>query len=83
VARSTSVFTGNRSAVLAAPRVPAWATVVAQLLRPGGWLFIREGHPMLWALAERSDDLLVVGCPLLRAEEPTVSDDQGTYVKPT
>ena len=34
------------------------------LLRPGGRLFIREGHPMLWALDERRDDgLLVVGSP--------------------
>ena len=38
------------------------------LLRPGGRLFIREGHPMLWALDEARDDgLLVVELPVLRA----------------
>jgi hypothetical protein len=38
--------------------------VVAALLRPGGRLFIREGHPMLWALAdERPDGLLAVELP--------------------
>ena len=74
------VFTGI-GALCWLPRVAAWATVVAQLLRPGGWLFIREGHPMLWALAERSDDLLVVDHPYFEREEPTVSDDQGTYVQ--
>jgi hypothetical protein len=38
--------------------------VVAGLLRPGGRLFIREGHPVLWALSEpRPDGLLVLEHP--------------------
>src|SRR5215472_5746876 len=32
------------------PDIARWAQVVAGLLRPGGRLFIQEGHPMLWAL---------------------------------
>ena len=28
--------------------LPAWATVVARLLKPGGRLFIFEGHPLDW-----------------------------------
>jgi SAM-dependent methyltransferase len=31
------------------PDVRGWASVVARLLRPGGRLYIREGHPMLFA----------------------------------
>src|ERR1700731_3495424 len=32
------------------PRIERWAQVVADLLAPGGRLFMREGHPMLWSL---------------------------------
>lgn len=31
------------------PDIRRWAEVVSALLRPGGRLFIREGHPVLWA----------------------------------
>jgi hypothetical protein len=54
---------------------------VAALLRPGGRLFIREGHPMLWTLAEPGDDgLLVVRYPYFEQAEPQVWDEGGTYV---
>ena len=29
-------------------------------LAPGGRLFLREGHPVLWAMDERDDDLLEI-----------------------
>ena len=41
------------------PSVRRWAAVVAALLRPGGRLFIREGHPVLWSLADPRDDRVV------------------------
>src|ERR1700744_3293895 len=57
-----------------------WAEVVAALLEPGGRLFLREGHPMLWALAdERADGLLVVDHPYFERPEPMVFDDDGSY----
>jgi SAM-dependent methyltransferase len=57
------VYTGI-GALCWLPSVVRWADVVAGLLRPGGRLFIREGHPMLWALADpRPDGLLVVEFP--------------------
>ena len=43
------VYTGI-GALCWLPDVRRWAEVVAALLRPGGRLFIREGHPMLWSL---------------------------------
>jgi hypothetical protein len=56
--------------------------VVAGLLRPGGRLFIREGHPMLWALDDvRPDGLLAVEYPYFERAEPSVFDEGGTYVE--
>jgi hypothetical protein len=38
--------------------------VVADLLKPGGRFFIREGHPILWATdLDRLDGSLVVDFP--------------------
>ena len=53
------VYTGV-GALCWLPDVRRWAAVVAVLLRPGGRLFIREGHPVLWALSDPRDDQLVV-----------------------
>ena len=75
------VFTGI-GALCWLPDIKRWAAVVSRLLRPGGRLFIREGHPMLWALADgRTDDLLVVEYPYFETVEPVVFDDAGTYVE--
>ena len=66
------VFTGI-GALCWLPDIRRWAGVVAGLLRPGGRLFIREGHPMLWALADRGEDgLLVVDYPYFERPEPSV-----------
>jgi SAM-dependent methyltransferase len=75
------VFTGI-GALCWLPSIRRWAGVVASLLRPGGRLFIREGHPMLWSLAEgRDDGLLVVDFPYFERAEPLVWDEGGTYVQ--
>src|SRR3954466_10898378 len=64
------------------PDIRGGAGVVAALLRPGGRLFIREGHPMLWSLDDvRPDGLLVVEYPYFERPEPTVFDEGGTYVE--
>jgi SAM-dependent methyltransferase len=73
------VYTGI-GALCWLPDIRRWAEVVAALLAPGGRLFLREGHPMLWALAdEREDGLLVVEYPYFERPEPTVFEDDGTY----
>jgi SAM-dependent methyltransferase len=75
------VFTGI-GALCWIPDIRAWADVVATLLRPGGRLHIREGHPMLWSLADaRPDGLLVVDLPYFERPEPVVWDEDGTYVQ--
>lgn len=75
------VYTGI-GALCWLPSIARWAEVVAELLAPGGRLFMREGHPMLWALQEeRPDGLLVVDYPYFERPEPIVFDDPGTYVE--
>ena len=74
------VYTGV-GALCWLPDVAGWARVVASLLRPGGRLFIREGHPILWALDyDRKDDLLALELPYFEHPEPQVYEEGGTYV---
>jgi SAM-dependent methyltransferase len=73
------VYTGI-GALCWLPDIRRWAGVVAALLEPGGRLFLREGHPMLWAVAdERDDGLLVVEYPYFERPEPTVFHSDATY----
>jgi SAM-dependent methyltransferase len=74
------VFTGI-GAICWLPDIRRWARVVSTLLRPGGRLFMREGHPMLWTIDERrTDGLLTVEYPYAEAGGPVRDDDPGTYV---
>ncbi|MGO9780858.1 MAG: class I SAM-dependent methyltransferase [Streptosporangiaceae bacterium] len=74
------VFTGI-GALCWLPDIRRWAGVVSALLRPGGRLFLREGHPMLWTVDEfRTDGTLTVEYPYFEREEPLVLEEEGTYV---
>jgi len=62
------VYTGI-GAICWLPSIRRWAEVVAGLLRPGGRLFMREGHPVLWTICDpRPDGLLVVEYPYFETE---------------
>lgn len=75
------VFTGI-GALCWLPDVRRWAGVVSDLLRPGGRLFIREGHPMLWSLSDpREDELLVVEFPYFETAAGTAFSETSTYVE--
>ncbi|MET7420813.1 class I SAM-dependent methyltransferase [Dactylosporangium sp. NPDC005555] len=75
------VYTGV-GALCWLPDVRRWAGVVAALLKPGGRLFVREGHPMLWAVDEtRPDGVLAIDQPYFERVEPLVWDEDGTYVQ--
>jgi SAM-dependent methyltransferase len=82
------VYTGI-GAICWLPSIVRWAEVVAGLLRPGGRLFIREGHPMLWSISDsRHDGLLVVEYPYFETEglvfvEDTSYAGTGTVDAPT
>jgi SAM-dependent methyltransferase len=73
------VYTGI-GALCWLPDIARWAEVVAGLLRPGGRLFLREGHPMLWTLSDpRPDGLLVVEYPYFETGG-TVFHETASYV---
>jgi SAM-dependent methyltransferase len=73
------VYTGV-GALCWLPSVTTWASVVAGLLVPGGRLYLREGHPVLWSLAyDRDDDLLVLDWPYFEAAGPQREEDPSTY----
>ena len=66
------------------PDVRRWAQVVAALLRPGGRLHLREGHPMLWAI----DAAAPTGCwcvdyPYFETAEPIMFEGERRHVRET
>jgi 2-polyprenyl-3-methyl-5-hydroxy-6-metoxy-1,4-benzoquinol methylase len=80
-ARFDLVFTGI-GALCWLPDIRGWAEVVAALLRPGGRLFLREAHPMMWTLADpRADGLLVVEFPYFEVDGGTEFCEPLTYVE--
>jgi SAM-dependent methyltransferase len=72
------VYTGI-GAICWLPSIRRWAESVAGLLRPGGRLFIREGHPVLWSMSDpRPDGLLVVEYPYFETSG-TVFREETSY----
>ena len=62
------------------PDIDEWAAVVAALLRPGGRLYVRDCHPVLFTLDdERTDGVLVPVYPYFETAEPVVIDSPETY----
>lgn len=66
------------------PDIAGWARVVAEMLRPGGTFYIRESHPMLWALRfpleDPEDETLVVEYPYFEVDEPVAWDEETSYL---
>ena len=74
------VYTGI-GALCWLPDIKAWAKVVASFLRPGGFLYIYEGHPVLWALdEENAGEQLIVRYPYFEQSQPQVWEGDTTYV---
>ncbi|MEO6126313.1 MAG: class I SAM-dependent methyltransferase [Ilumatobacteraceae bacterium] len=74
------VYTGI-GALCWLPDISRWAEVIASILKPNGRLFIREGHPMLWALDNpRPDGLIVVQYPYFETAVGTTFVENDTYV---
>ncbi len=84
------VFTGI-GALVWLPDINGWAAVVAELLRPGGRLFLRDAHPMLLSIADTSaeDPSIRVRYPAFgaagstRFEESTSYEGDGTRLEHT
>ncbi len=74
------VYTGI-GALCWLPDVQGWARVAASLVKPGGFLYIYEGHPVLWSLDyDREDRLLVMSSPYFELSQPEEWDASNTYV---
>lgn len=74
------VYTGI-GALCWLPDIRGWAHVVSKLLKPGGFLYVYEGHPMLWALDDERDDReLVVHSAYFETEHPAEWIGDTTYV---
>lgn len=74
------VYTGI-GALCWLPDIDRWAGVVDDLLEPGGRLFVREGHPMLWAFDDMNPDVLTLGYAYFETPEPFDIEEEGTYVE--
>lgn len=72
------VYTGI-GAVCWLPSIDRWAATVAELLKPGGRLVFRDGHPML-GVFEVEDGRLELRYPYFEHVEPLVFADTTTYV---
>ena len=60
-----------------------WARIVARLLRPGGFLYLLDSHPMLYALEEQPKGLWSFEHPYFHDDEPTAwSDDEAAGSEP-
>ena len=71
------------------PDIAHWARVVASLLKPGGRLYLLEGHPSLMTLDERFPDLrpgydwrTPQDQPLTMSEETTYTGDTARIANP-
>jgi len=62
------------------PDLGRWARVVASVLKPGGFLYLLEGHPAALMLSQPTkDDPLTPSYPYFAHEAPQVFDEPGTY----
>lgn len=77
------VYTGV-GAVNWLPDIARWGEVVATMLAPGGTFYIRESHPILWALRfpleDPRDETLVIEHPYFEVAEPLAWDEGGSYL---
>ena len=72
------VYTGV-GAICWIPKIREWADVVAHFLEPGGTFYMREGHPMMWAMDWLETDELRIAVAYFETEEPEGEEETETY----
>jgi SAM-dependent methyltransferase len=74
------VYTGT-GALCWLPDIAGWARVAAKFVRPGGTLYVRDGHPVFNSLdLERADGRLEITLPYFEGS-PQRWDEEATYVE--
>ncbi|TEA22427.1 putative MFS-type transporter [Colletotrichum sidae] len=73
------VYTGI-GALCWLPSIARWADTVSGLLKPGGRLFLREAHPLVWTLDENDAGGLSLKHPYFESREPVLRDHKASYV---
>ena len=81
--RTFDIVYTSRGVLIWLPDIPRWAEVVATLLKPGGILYLREGHPFAYVFDDEAESGLSVRYPYFRGPDPDHWDDPGTYADPT
>jgi SAM-dependent methyltransferase len=66
-------------AIIWLPDIRRWAQIVAELLAPGGWLYLAEGHPSTLSLEEVGGRLVASRSWRAAPAAPFVYDDPTTY----
>jgi SAM-dependent methyltransferase len=72
------VYTGV-GAICWIPRIKEWAEVVSHFLAPGGTFYMREGHPMMWAMDWLEEEELKATVAYFETEEPEGEEETETY----
>lgn len=64
------------------PDVARWGEIVGELVAPAGRLYLREGHPMAYAVddTDHGDGILRLKYPYFETTEPMTFDEDETYV---
>jgi SAM-dependent methyltransferase len=61
------------------PDLQPWGEVIAHYLKPGGFFYIADGHPFMWAMDEKAADFRL-GYPYF-SKEPVKDEIPGTYAE--
>jgi len=61
------------------PRLDTWARAIFELLEPGGVFFVRDAHPMVYAVDFDRTDELVITQPYFESGRATRYDEGTTY----
>jgi SAM-dependent methyltransferase len=73
------VYTGV-GAINWIPDIARWADVMASFTRPGGTFYMREAHPVVWALDwERDDEMIAITEHYFERDRPSTWHEPETY----
>ncbi|HSM01504.1 MAG TPA: class I SAM-dependent methyltransferase [Acidimicrobiia bacterium] len=64
------------------PHIDRWGEVVEAVTAPGGLVYLREAHPVLWSLEwdEEAPERLSIAYPYFETPDPVSWDDDTTYL---